>query len=192
MNYKNIIVSVLVIIHAACLSGCSDILFANAVVSSTTTKEENSGAIQLIPSPAFNNSNSVITLTRQNEFSQYLVNYTIAQDDKMIGLLKPGSYLQWEVNPGINTLNYRAKVAKKCYTNKEQCISKIEDILVNDEKYPVREFSFVAVEGEHYYLHFDPDWFLFTDVPRFAEIKLVKDVDLSKLNPPVIVETEQE
>jgi len=191
MDYKNIIAYVFVIIQATCISGCADMLFAGAVVSSTSTSEKNIGAIQVTPAPTFDNSKSVIILSRQDEFAQHLVNYKIAQNDKIIGLLKPGSYLEWETEPGVITISYRAKINKTCYANKGPCISKTEDVLESDDRYPLRESSFIVKEGEHTYLRFVPDWFLFTDVPRDADIKTAKDIDLSTLMPPVLVEISQ-
>jgi len=184
MDFKALTVPALGIILAICLSGCTDFLFANAIVSSTSVHEINQGAIQMVPAPTSNTSKPVITLAREDVFAQHGVNYIIAQNGKVIGLIKPGSYMQWEVDPGVITISYRAKKAKVCYTGKDPCLTRADEFLESDSEYPLKEFSFNALDNEHYYFQLVPDWFLFTDIPRNADIKVIKDIDLSHLKPP--------
>ena len=121
---------------------------------------------------------------REDVYAQHSVNYIITQNNKIIGLLKPGSYLQWEVYPGEITISYRPKKAKKCYTSSEPCITQVDDIIKNESNYPLREFKLNVSGSEHYNLRLEPDWFLFHDVPRNAEIIIIKYMDLLNLRPP--------
>jgi hypothetical protein len=181
---KVITIFVLVIIQITCLSGCAD-LAMGTWGSSFRTHEKNQGAIQFPPVAVFDNSRSVITLVREHEFAQGAVNYKIAQNYKIIGLLKPGSYMQWAVRPGTMTLSYKPVIVKTCYVNKGPCVTKIEDIFKRDTKHSPGKFSFKVEKGKHYYLKFVPDMTLFADVPGHATIKIVKAADLSGLKPPI-------
>lgn len=187
MDNKILTICLFLITQTAFLSGCANYLSAAALVSSFSINEINQGSIQVVPTPASDSSKSVITITRLELYAQYFVNYTITQNDKRIGILKPGSYIQWEADPGVTTLTYRAKVAKKCYTNSEPCITKEEDILESDTKYPLRELRFTVKDGEHYNLRLESDWYLFTNVPRDARMILNNEIDLSKLKPPIYI-----
>ncbi|MFC1748292.1 hypothetical protein ACFL2V_05745 [Pseudomonadota bacterium] len=125
-----------------------------------------------------------IILFRYNKWAQNLVNYTIAEGNRQVGLITSGGYLHWETEPGLVTIHYRAHIPPTCNTFDKVCLTVKDDNFEINTEYPEREFKFTVEEGGIYYLDLRPNWFLLTDIPRGVDISVVSGVDLDALNAP--------
>ncbi len=184
---KKVILYLFLFLQIPFISSCTDFLFANALVSNTRDYETIQGAIQIVPIPDLNSASGVVTLFRQDKYAQYLVDYAIFQNGELIGLLKPNSYLRWELIAGEVSINYMAKKKERCYSNRVACLPKVEKILDNNDRRTLQEFKFLAKDGDDIYLQFKPDWFIFSDVPTEVNLTIVQEADLSKINPPIYI-----
>lgn len=181
-----LLITTYVLILTILLTGCTNLLFANAI-SSSIHHNKNITAIQVVPLPTMDQSKSVIILLRQNESASSNYNYTIVENKKTIGLITNNSYLQWESASGNIDIIYSVKPSPTCNAYDKECVSRETNTSDIDTTYPKGNYKFEVEAGKIYYLRLTSIW-TFPFISPGAEIIIVDKIDLSKNNAAKIIE----
>jgi len=142
---------------------------------------------QVVPLSINAQSLPIIVLARPFAYSQALINYTVNDNDNIVGVITNNSYMQWETKTGNVTLILKPGVTTRCYTNDDECLNANVDLASIKTTQPVTKITFNAIAGNTYYLTLIPQWHFFTDTPGKVDITASDSIDLTKLKPPVII-----